>query len=236
MPVTGLVPSIARGCSSLAFAASLSTFARCRVDPQGLSRTRAPRACSLERLGGVPRDLRLSFRAPDPIRGALPRGCPLGVHLPLVGFTRWCPLLRYASFTSTPGGVAAAVGPPDADPEDSFRPRGFAPPRRLSPRMSSGLIASRYRKGFAAFPRPSTTLPLPEGRSRLINLVGDGSLAGRPFPRLRLHTPRRSPPVSSRATLLWSLPPRRRASELDTVAGDLFGDPRPRGFAPLSGP
>lgn len=37
MPVAGSVPSIARGRSSLAFAAPLSTLARCRVDPQGFA-------------------------------------------------------------------------------------------------------------------------------------------------------------------------------------------------------
>jgi len=40
---------------------------------------------------------------------------------------------------------ALLLRPRDATPEVPFRPRGFAPPRRLSPRTTRGLVASRCR-------------------------------------------------------------------------------------------
>jgi len=48
---------------------------------------------------------------------------------------------------------------------DSFRPRGFPPPRRFTPQFSSGDIAPQYRTGSAAFhthnafQRPDTEMP-----------------------------------------------------------------------------
>jgi len=48
---------------------------------------------------------------------------------------------------------------------DSFRPRGFSPPRRFTPQFSSGDIAPQYRTGSAAFHtldasrRPDTEMP-----------------------------------------------------------------------------
>jgi hypothetical protein len=48
---------------------------------------------------------------------------------------------------------------------DSFRPRGFPPPRRFTPQFSSGDIAPQYRTGSAAFhthnafQRPDTKMP-----------------------------------------------------------------------------
>ena len=41
--------------------------------------------------------------------------------------------------------------------EHRLRPRGFSPPRRLAHTLASGLVASRYRTGFAAF-RAGATL------------------------------------------------------------------------------
>jgi hypothetical protein len=43
------------------------------------------------------------------------------------------PLLRHASHASTPTDVAASFGPLDTIQEVLFRPRGFSPPRRVSP-------------------------------------------------------------------------------------------------------
>jgi hypothetical protein len=87
-----------------------------------------------------------------------------------------------------------------------FRPRGFAPPRRLTPQKSPGLVASRYRKGFAAFQHRSLHSP-PDSPKRASSRLVDHSHS-----RCALHTPRRSPPDCSRVASLRPLPPRRCAS------------------------
>jgi len=73
---------------------------------------------------------------------------------------------------------------------------------------SSGLVASRYRKGFAAFPhRAAACRPAFRRRPARIRTVTA-------FSRCALHTPRRSPPNCSRSASLRPLPPRRCACAL----------------------
>jgi len=50
--------------------------------------------------------------------------------------------------------------PPDANPEVMFRPRGFSPPRRVSPRKGSqACCILQPTLGFAAFHRTSRSQP-----------------------------------------------------------------------------
>jgi hypothetical protein len=129
--------------------------------------------------------------------------CRLRDTLPLVGFTSWCAPPPTSSLASTPGGVAVTVGPLVATPAGSFRPRGFSPPRRFAPRSSSRACCIPVPEGVRSVSRLATTAPevrRPSGPVR------------RGLPRLRLHTPRRSPPSSSRTTSPWPLPPRRWTS------------------------
>jgi len=66
------------------------------------------------------------------------------------------------------GSKLLILRPRDANPEVTFRPRGFAPPRRLAPRAARGLVASLCRpwgssrflpdnRGCCAFPATCTT-------------------------------------------------------------------------------
>lgn len=77
-----------------------------------------------------------------------------------------------------------------------FRPRGFAPPRRLAPLSRRGLVASRCRPwGSPRFPSHAPRPPKPPG-------------ARGPFPATP-PTPRRTPLARSRFVFPRSLPPRR---------------------------
>lgn len=88
-----------------------------------------------------------------------------------------------------------------------FRPRGFAPPRRLPPHADSWAccipLPIRVRRVSA---------PCPPLAARAIR---EDDLALRPvslgLSRCALHTPRRSPPRCSRVASLRPLPPRRCA-------------------------
>jgi len=133
-------PRFAVGSSSVVFAAPLSTFCRCQPGPQGTSR------CEM-----VPLDLRLVFRVSVSARGASPCDRSHSPHPPLVRFAECAPPPT-SSVWSTPGDVAASVGrgsparcPTRSALVVSHHLDGFLHTR------SSGLVASRYRKGFAAF-------------------------------------------------------------------------------------
>lgn len=76
-----------------------------------------------------------------------------------------------------------------------FRPRGFAPPRRLKPSACCESISPHSQTGFAAF--PMTCDPHP----KMLAPTG-------PFPNSAF-TLRRVPLTSSRAASLRPLPPRR---------------------------
>jgi len=82
------------------------------------------------------------------------------VNAPLLGFVRWCAPLPSRPFLSTPRSQGFDRRW-DTTPIVSFRPRGFAPPRRFSPGRAPELVASRYRTGFAPFPRWPTRFPGP---------------------------------------------------------------------------
>jgi hypothetical protein len=72
--------------------------------------------------------------------------------LPLLGFV-CAPLHRHVPRASTPDGVTTAFGLPVSRPIDSFRPRGFAPPRRFPPhRGSRACCIPLPVLGFVAFP------------------------------------------------------------------------------------
>jgi len=57
---------------------------------------------------------------------------------------------------STPTNPKARFGQRDANPPVTFRPRGFTPPRRVSPHTGLGDIAPRFRTRFVVFPLPNT--------------------------------------------------------------------------------
>ena len=97
------------------------------------------------------------------------------------------------------------IGRPLPNGRITFRPRGFAPPRRVSPLSSSGLVASRCRMGFVF-------------------------VSGRSFLRafLETHSPSEEPPDRSRTTSPPPIPPRRSFAMSPSRT-------RPRGFTPLPG-
>lgn len=111
-------------------------------DPRGL-----PEAAALPARGTIdPRDLRLVFRAlatrRNPSRpGRIPIRVPPLVALPAVSPSPFSP------GASTPGADLAAdhLRVEVSTPDVSFRPRGFAPPRRLPPHLGRGSVAPRSR-------------------------------------------------------------------------------------------
>jgi hypothetical protein len=115
--------------------------------------------------------------------------------------------------------LAPAPGVPRSHPRDTFRPRGFAPPRRFSPREGRGLVASRCRSW---------------GSSRLSRRTAQQ--AARPTrPRDAVHTPRRIPLASSRTVSPRPLPPcgsvvARARSRLQAAGRDRATPP---GWAPV---
>jgi hypothetical protein len=114
---------------------------------------------------GLGRDSLVTFGAafPDAFR-SMPPGVAAG--LPLLGLSTIAPP-SYASVESTPGAALAGLAFGSKQPAPIvFRPRGFAPPRRLSPPSNVPDLAARLpTMGFAAFPTPAKSLsrdaPLP---------------------------------------------------------------------------
>jgi hypothetical protein len=146
------VPSTALGSSSLGFAAPLSTLARCRVGPQGLPSRGPPQRC-ITQLERVPRDLRLISRAATSRPEELRRRCRRPRSSPLVGFVRVNPpLLRHRWWSQLPAVLPLpSAGPAPAAPTCSVLVVSHHLDGLLLP-PGPGLVASRYRKGFAAFP------------------------------------------------------------------------------------
>jgi len=62
------------------------------------------------------------------------------------------PLFRHVLCASTPRRHCCHRSARRYQATDMFRPRGFAPPRRLTPRKGYGLIASRNQMEFVTFP------------------------------------------------------------------------------------
>jgi hypothetical protein len=161
------MPSIALGSSS--FGLRCSPF---DLGPSpGGSLGSSLRALRVRRQtnGRVPRDLRSPSERPVPMRGAwtavacgatpcLSWDSPHGV-----------PLLRCPSLASTPGDVAATVGRLVATPADSFRPRGFAPPRRLPPRSRSRACCIPVPEGVRSV--SGSRRPLQRSEDRLVRCV-----------------------------------------------------------------
>jgi len=129
---------------------------------------------------------------------AEPRG-----FLPLVGFVRWESAHRCASPPLAPSSTrrfgvhsrrhCCRLRRRGSHPRRTFRPRGFAPPRRLPPpERSRACCIPLPILGFAAFPTRS-----PRFR------------ADRRLPRDALRTPRRMIPSGSRTASPRPLPPCR---------------------------
>jgi len=147
----------------LAFAASLLTFARCRVGLQGL-RVPDSSASFVRTTGSVPHGLEAAFRAPSVI---LNRFDP--VRLSWDSFS-CVPRYRHTTCASTtPMTLPPSFGPTVATQSDAFRPCGFSPLRRFTPCRGFESIAPRSRTRFAAFPGgiPANGRPKPttDGRS-----------------------------------------------------------------------
>jgi hypothetical protein len=117
------------------------------------------------------------------------------------------PCRRHPLRASTPSSVSTAFGQLGSRRANAFRPRGFSPPRRLSPHAESWAccipLPARVRRVSAPL------LPL------AARAIREDDLALRPvslgLSRCALHTPRRSPPECSRVASLRPLPPRRCA-------------------------
>jgi hypothetical protein len=117
------------------------------------------------------------------------------------------PFLRLISRASTPGWCFHLPSVCRLHPlHIAFRPRGFSPPRRLSPRRSLGHFAARCRKGFAAFP-DAPAPAWPSASSSLANKdPRSGRRSGNVVPRNAAHTLRSIPLASSRTASLRPLP------------------------------
>jgi hypothetical protein len=111
-------------------------FVRPRSDPG--QRSRAVRSS----IDVGPHGLLLSFRALSSPLELLAASEEVGVP-PLVGFATSAPL-PYPPSASTPGSLRFRRVEV-ARPRLPFRPRGFAPPRRFSPRSGRGFVAPRFR-------------------------------------------------------------------------------------------
>jgi len=109
--------------------------------------------------------------------------------------------IRQTLEPSTPGDVAIAFGSLTSNQAVSFRPRGFSPPRRLTPcsepQAYCNLMPARIRH-VSRTPHPScppgTEAPYQTVRTTLF------------VPRNAVHTPRRIPLANSRTTSLRPLP------------------------------
>jgi hypothetical protein len=165
------VPSIARSSSSWVFAASLSTFHRCRLSPQGLPVRESP--WQIVRITGA---AHMSLFSPSK-RPKTPEVCPpqlpatslpasRGIHSSRVPFIRHHPCAsafqrrcchRSSANRSTP--IDASILVVSHHLDGLFRARAFGP------------IASRSRKGFAAFLLPPPPLPPPCLRRDRLGLV-----------------------------------------------------------------
>ena len=189
----------------MTFAAPLLTFLRCRPGLQGLPAHDAPH-CSIEQRG-VPRDLRLIFRAPVGTRGASrPVTRNLGTCLSWDSLEPVCPSSDITRLRPRSG----PTSPPFLDHPCHQMMRAA---RVVSHHLDGlfrtrapGLVASRSQKGFATFRSPACRLPPSHPKT-----------TGRHPPdqtrsRSAVHTPRRSPPAGSRAMFPPPLPPRRCAS------------------------
>jgi len=149
------------------------------------------------------------------------------LHLPLVGFVRVCPssdILR-----SRP--LPTALPLPSASQRklvDSFRPRGFAPPRRFTPRSKFRACCIPVPEGVRRVSTPCRRLP-----PCLPKKTGSHPDGHSTFPLRPSHPPKKSPqlqpfriPAAVAPSSLRLHPPHEQVHASST-------DPRPRGFAPL---
>jgi hypothetical protein len=185
VPVGHCVAS-ARGsvAGRFAFPASSATVGRYQPGPRGIPGSPVhPRsvggACASSRLVDCrPRELLLSFRALSSLPELLAASEEVRV-LPLVGFACFVPLCRSSSDASTPGS-SRFLRSDGATRRISFRPRGFAPPRRFPPHRLCGFVAPRCRSWG------SSRFAVPPGR-----LSAAGSCG--PFPATRFLPSKSSP-------------------------------------------
>jgi hypothetical protein len=181
----------------LAFAAPLSTFSRLRVGSSGSS-LRTPRVCRLTKRR-VPHDLRSPSERPVPMRGAeqpLPTAGHLasrGIHLVV------CP----SSDIPRPRPLRVTLPPPSVcwcQPTDSFRPRGFSPPRRFPPRSRSRACCIPVPEGVRSVSR--SRAPLQSTRRSLVRCA-------RGFPVCAFTPLEEVPSPAAVAHPCAPLPPRR---------------------------
>jgi hypothetical protein len=169
-----------------------------------------PRLCAPRALGPTPS----GPNGPEAPRMRLPAPSALAsreirrVNSPLVRHPRLRPLPPVLPPTS-----AARF-----QPVDMFRPRGFSPPRRVAPQKSPGLVASRYRKEFAAFRHRSRHSPPDTSEEVLARVRSTTAFPAAPFTPLEEVPPPAAashhcdrcplavapPPSSSRASSKWN--------------------------------
>jgi hypothetical protein len=138
------------GSGSLAFPASSSTFRRCRPGPRGVPFRRPLRS--------KPEPTTLLTLA-SPSKRSPERWSRLAAGPPLMRFA--CPSTDMTCARPLPG--ASSLRPDAAKRRVPFRPRGFAPPRRLPPHTARGFVAPRSRSGVhrvsdVSEPVPSTSI------------------------------------------------------------------------------
>jgi hypothetical protein len=124
------------GSDSLAFVAPFMTSARCQVGLQGFPEPAVPLR-SGEIAWSSHLHLRLSFRVFPSQAGPLSETSSHGIR---IASPSTSPHSR-----PLPPAPESQLRPPDTNPAVSFRPRGFAPPRRLAPQVGRGSVASHSR-------------------------------------------------------------------------------------------
>jgi hypothetical protein len=133
----------------LVFPAPSSALDRCRPGPRGLPGSIALAGSSVashaRELGdGTPHDLSPLLQSAHRSSGNSSQLPKKSRASPLLGFALFPPLCRSTFSASTPGS-RGFLRPDGTTRRVSFRPRGFSPPRRLSPRWGCGFVAPHCR-------------------------------------------------------------------------------------------
>jgi len=171
-----------------------------------------------------------SSERPEMARGVVVEVALNLQHLPLVGFVRVCPssdILRSRPLPTTlplPSAFQCKL-------VDSFRPRGFAPPRRFTPRSKFRACCIPVPEGVRAV--SASKPPLAALSSEENRLASGDSDRSRSRPS---HPPKKSPQLQPFRIAAAVAPSSLRLRSPHEQVRASTTDPRPRGFAPLLSP
>jgi len=140
---------------------SLLAFFRCRTGLQGFSLC-SPCVSSNE-LASDLRGLGVAFKAPT-IAPESPSTIRKWSGFILLSWdsSSWCSPFGYSCCASSPRRHCCHRSASRCQATNTFRPRGFSPPRRFTPHTGFGFIAPRNRMKFATFLGLATHNPQPK--------------------------------------------------------------------------